>query len=151
MLQHRVKEFITSKPKERKKTPRKKDDADSGRKLVVFDSPLAALDHNRTTLCCKRCSKTVQNSLYVCEAHIVDKKRERTKKHYCPFLKNAQKQLRDDDITVPRWDTPQPLFPKKEKCEGKKRGGDESEKASAKKKQKKLTKMHGDKVVITNF
>ena len=83
--------------------------------------------------------------------HILWTKNESEQKTLLPFLKNMREKLRDNDITVLRWDTPSPLFPEKEKREGKKRGGDESEKAPVKKKQKKVTEMHADKVVITNF
>ena len=67
-----------------KKDSTEKDD-DGGRTLVVFDPLLAALEHSRTTLCCVRCGKTVQNGLFV--KHILWSKSDKEQKHYCPFLK----------------------------------------------------------------
>ena len=88
---------------------------------MVFDPLLASLEHSRTTLCCVRCGKTVQSGL--CVKHILWSKNENEQKHYCPFLKKMREKPEDDVIIVPHGDTSQPLFPNREKCEGKKRGG----------------------------
>ena len=101
---------------------------------MVFDPLLVALEHSSTTLCCVRCGKTVQNGLFV--KHILWSKSGKEQQQYCPFLKKMPEKPEDDTIIVPRWDTSQPLFPDREKREGKKRGGDRSGKAPAKKKQK---------------
>ena len=65
-----------------KRNSTEKDD-DGGRTLVVFDPLLMALEYSRTTLCCVRCGKTIQNGLFV--KHILWSKSLQEQKHYCPF------------------------------------------------------------------
>ena len=103
---------------------------------MVFDPLLAALEHSRTTLCCVRCGKTVQNGLFV--KHILWSQSTDEQKHYCPFLKKMLDKPENKTISVPRWDTSQSLFPDEKK------GGDRSGKASAKKKKEKTEKRGGD-------
>ena len=111
-------------------------DDDGGRTLVVFDSLLAALDHRRTTLCCVRCGKTMQNGLFV--KHIVrPKKGSNDEKHYCPFLKSYQGRAEDEEITINWWDVEQGVFPDREKRMYNKRKVEGAGKAPVSKKPKK--------------